>query len=65
MNKMIKALQYIWLTIGVVALFLGTYFLAKKVYKDALFFFIITFAGGVMYSINKRRYKRYFSEKNK
>ena len=65
MDKMIKALQYIWLVIGLVAIFMGTYFLAKGDFRDAGFFFIITFAGGVMYSINKRRYKRYFSEKNK
>ena len=65
MDKMIKALQFIWLAIALVALFLGAYYVAKGNFKDGIFFFIITFAGGLMYAINKRRYQRYFNQQQK
>lgn len=60
MDKLIKVLQYVWLGIAITGIITAVYFLTKGDWKDAVFFFIITFAGGVMYGINKRRYKQYF-----
>ena len=64
MGKMIKALQYIWLAIGVAGLLMGIYYTATTGIKDAMFFFIITFAGFVMYVVNKKRYQKYYNKQN-
>ncbi len=64
MGKMIKALQYIWLAIGIAGLVMGAYFTATTGIKDAVFFFIITFAGGIMYAVNKHRYQKYMNQTN-
>jgi hypothetical protein len=58
MFKIIKIVQYVWLTIAGVALGIAVYKTITGDNDSAIYFGAITFVGGIMYYLNNRRYKK-------
>jgi len=55
MNKLFKTLEIIWLSISIIGIMLTTYFTIKGDKSQALYFFVLTAVGGLMYSVRKKQ----------
>jgi hypothetical protein len=55
MNKMFRILEIFWLVIGIVGIIMCSVCIIDKDTKGALYFLVITFAGGLMYAVRKRQ----------
>lgn len=65
MFKVVKIVQYIWLTIAAVALVVAVYKIIVGDLDSATYFGVITFVGGMMFYLNKRRYNKLTEEAKK
>lgn len=52
---MFKILEISWLAIGVIGMALAAYKYTTEGFDDALWFLILTFVAGIMYSIRRRQ----------
>lgn len=58
MNKMFRVLEIVWLTIGIIGIVLGAYFIIEGDKSQALYFLVITAVSGLMYSVRRRQRKK-------
>jgi hypothetical protein len=61
MSFFIKALQYIWLILALVAIGMGLYSLKTKGAAESGYFLVIVVICGIMFVVNKRRYTTYLT----
>lgn len=55
---MFKALEIIWLVIGLVGVAMCAYSITAGRRQDAIYFLVVTFMSGVMYAVRKRQRKK-------
>jgi len=61
---MVKMLMYFWLIVATAGIGIGAYMMSTEGVKEGIYFLIITLISGMMYMINKRRYKNYVKNKD-
>ena len=59
MKKVVKALMFMWLMIGVVCFCLATYHLIYTGYVDALYFYFFAGLAGLLFYVRKRQLRRF------
>jgi hypothetical protein len=57
-SKVLRVLELIWLSIGFIGLGSFIYMMIQGRRSEAIYFLIITFAGGLMYIVRSRQRKR-------
>jgi len=59
MQKVVRFLQYFWLTIAVISFCLATYHLMFTGIADSLFFYFFTGMALLLFFVRKRQLKRF------
>ncbi|MDG1476325.1 MAG: hypothetical protein P8Q14_04210 [Vicingaceae bacterium] len=59
MQKVVRFLQYFWLTIAAISFCMAIYYLITTGFRDALFFFFFTVMALVLFMVRKRQLKRF------
>jgi len=55
MNKAFKIMELLWLGMGCVGVLMCAYSIVAKDSRSAIYFLVLTFAGGLMYSVRRRQ----------
>lgn len=59
MQKVVRFLQYFWLTIAVISFGMAIYHLLFTGVRDSLFFFFFTVMALILFLVRKRQLKRF------
>jgi len=55
MNKMFRVMELLWLGMGCVGVLMCAYSIVIKDTRSAIYFLVLTFMGGLMYSVRRRQ----------
>lgn len=55
MNKTFRILELLWLGMGCVGVLMCAYSIIARDNRSAIYFLVLTFAGGLMYSVRRRQ----------